>query len=144
MQSPDARVIRGAAIPAVAAGALAAVLGAVLAGADGALGVALGAALAAAFFGLGLLALVQIGRRWPELLLGGGLLVYTTQVGALLVLLLALRDASFLNGRAFAAGVLVAAAAWLVGQTRASMTLKVPYVEPESAARPAESPGGPS
>ncbi|MGP3968252.1 hypothetical protein [Streptomyces sp. 6N223] len=134
MQSHDARIIRGAAIFAAAAGALAVVIGAVAAGADGAVGVALGAVLAIAFFGLGQLALMRTSRRWPELFLGIGFLVYTTQIGLLLVLLLLLRDASFLNGRAFGAGVLAAAVAWLVGQTRASLTLKAPYVEPEPSA----------
>jgi ATP synthase protein I len=136
MQSHDARIIRGAAIFAAAAGALAVVIGAVAAGADGAVGVALGAVLAIAFFGLGQLALVRASRRWPELFLGIGFIVYTTQIGLLLGLLILLRDASFLNSRAFGAGVLAAAVAWLVGQTRAGMTLKTPYVEPEPSTPP--------
>jgi ATP synthase protein I len=131
MQSNDARIIRGAAIFAAAAGALAVVIGAVAAGTDGALGVALGAVLAVAFFGLGQLALVQAGRRWPELLLGLGLLVYTTQIGVLLGLLFLLGDATFLSGGAFAAGVLVGVVGWLTGQIWAGLRLKTPYVEPQ-------------
>ncbi|MEO3749660.1 hypothetical protein [Streptomyces sp. B6B3] len=130
MQSNDARIIRGAALPSAAVGALAVVIAAVAAGAEGALGAALGALLAAGFFGLGQLALIRASRRWPELFLGIGFLVYITQIGVLLGLLFLLRDASFLNGRAFGAGVLVGTVGWLVGQTRANFTLKTPYVEP--------------
>lgn len=131
MQPNDVRIIRGAALPTAAVGLLGTLLGAVVAGAEGALGVALGAVVAAGFFALGLVALSEGGRRWPELLLGLAFLVYTTQIGLLLVLLLVLRDASFLNGRAFGAGVLLATIAWLTGQARANLRLKVPYVEPE-------------
>jgi ATP synthase protein I len=69
--------------------------------------------------------------------------VYTTQIGLLLALLFLLRDADFLNGRAFGAGVLVAAVAWLAGQTRAGLTLKTPYVEPEPSATPSAAPSTP-
>lgn len=144
MQSNDARIVRGAAIFAAAAAGPAIALGAVAAGLDGAVGAALGALVATGFFGLGQLALIHAGRRWPELLLGVGFLVYTTQIGVLLGLLLLLRDASFLHGRAFGAGVLLCAAAWLVGQTRAGLKAKTPYVEPrrsESAAGTAAASG---
>src|SRR4051794_24278943 len=96
MQSNDARIIRGAALPSAAVGALTVVIAAVAAGAEGALGAALGALLAAGFFGLGQLALIRASRRWPELFLGIGFLVYITQIGVLLGLLFLLRDASFL------------------------------------------------
>lgn len=144
MQSHDARIIRGAAIFAAAAGALAVVIGAVAAGADGAAGAAFGTGLALAFFGLGQLALVRAGRRWPELFLGIGFLVYTTQIGLLMALLFLLRDASFLHGGAFGAGVLMASVGWLFGQARAGIVLKTPYVEPEPSTGSANTatPGG--
>jgi ATP synthase protein I len=142
MQSNDARIIRGAAILAAAAGALAVVIGAVAAGADGALGVALGVVLAVAFFGLGQLALVQASRRWPELFLGLGFVVYTTQIGVLLGLLFLLRDATFLSGRAFGVGVLVGVVGWLTGQIMAGLRLKTPYVEPQPST-PQSTPVGP-
>ncbi|WP_129842501.1 hypothetical protein [Streptomyces sp. RFCAC02] len=139
MQSNDARIIRGAAIPTAAVGVLAVAIGAVTAAADGALGVALGVLVAAAFFALGMVSLIHVGARWPELFMGAALLIYTTQMGILLVLLLLLRDASFLNGRAFAAGVLVGIAAWLAGTVRAHLKSKTPYVQPEAGSVP---PGG--
>ncbi|MDT0341430.1 hypothetical protein [Streptomyces litchfieldiae] len=133
MQSNDARIIRGAAIPTAAVGVLATAVGAGVAGVDGASGVAFGVLVAAAFFGGGLLSLGYVGRRWPDLFFGAAFLIYTTQMGILLVLLLLLRDASFLNGRAFAAGVLAGLATWLAGQVRAHLRLKTLYVEPERA-----------
>lgn len=134
MQTLDARIIRGAALFAAVAGTLAVVVAAAVAGAKGALGATLGTALALAFFGLGQLALVRASRRWPELLLGLGFLVYVTQIGLLLGLLILLRDASFIDSRAFGSGVLAGAVGWLVGQARAGLKLKTPYVEPVPSA----------
>ncbi|MDT0441340.1 MULTISPECIES: hypothetical protein [unclassified Streptomyces] len=141
MQSNDARIVRGAAIPTAVAGVLATVIGAVVAGGDGAGGVALGVLVAAVFFGGGLISLGYVGRRWPDLFFGAAFLIYTTQMGFLLGLLLLLRDASFLNGRAFAAGVLAGTAVWLAGQVRAHTKVKTLYVEPDKATA---STGGPS
>lgn len=135
MQSNDARIIRGAALPTAAVGVLGTAIGAVTGGLDGAGGVALGVLLAAAFFGGGLLSLGSVGRRWPDLFFGAAFLIYTTQMGLLCAVLLLLRDASFLNGPAFAAGVLAGTAAWLGGQIRSHLRVKSFYVEP-GATRP--------
>lgn len=129
MQSNDARIIRGAAIPAAGAGLLTVVAAAIASGVSAALGAALGVAVGAGFLGVGMLALSAVGRRWPELFFGAALLIYTTQLGMLLALLLVLRDASFLHGRAFAVGVLVGVFTWLAGLARAHMKVRTPYVE---------------
>ncbi|MDT0307171.1 hypothetical protein RM780_09370 [Streptomyces sp. DSM 44917] len=146
MQSNDARIIRGAAIPTAATGVLAMAIGAATAGLDGAIGAGLGVLVAGSFFALGLMSLGYVGRRWPELFFGAAFLIYTTQMGILLVLLLLLRDAEFLHGRAFAAGVLAGLAVWLAGQVRAHVKVRTPYVEPvaDSASVPSgsASPGG--
>ncbi|WP_062212461.1 hypothetical protein [Streptomyces sp. NBRC 109706] len=143
MQSIDARIIRGAAIPTAAVGAVATVVAALLAGASGAGGTALGVFVAAAFFAIGLLSLGYVGQRWPELFLGAAFLIYTTQMGLLLLLLVLLKDADFLNGRAFAIGVVVGTVVWLAGQARSHLTAKILYVEPEADTdRAAVTPGG--
>lgn len=133
MQSDNARIIRGAAALTAAAGVLAVVGGAIVAGGGAALGVALGVLVAGLFFASGQTALAVVARRWPELFLGAGFLIYVTQVGALLGVMLVLRDASFLNGRAFATGALVGLVAWLAGQIRANLKAKTAYVVPEPA-----------
>ncbi len=68
------------------------------------------------------------------------MVIYTTQMGVLFVVLILLRDASFLHGRSFAIGVMVGTAVWLAGQVRAHLRLKIPYVVPESSTA---SSGGP-
>ncbi|GAA2054427.1 MULTISPECIES: hypothetical protein [Streptomyces] len=140
MQSNDARILRGAAVPTAVAGVVATAAGAFLAGTEGALSVALGVFIAAAFFALGLIALGYVNHRWPELFFGAAMVIYTTQMGVLFVVLILLRDASFLHGRSFAIGVMVGTAVWLAGQVRAHLRLKIPYVVPESSTA---SSGGP-
>ncbi|MEE1927508.1 hypothetical protein V1J52_04785 [Streptomyces sp. TRM 70351] len=130
MQSNDARILRGAAIPSACAGLIGVIVGAAVAGAEGALGAGLGTVVVLAFFGAGLLALSRIGRRWPELLLGAGFLVYTTQILVMLLLLALLRDATFMDGRVFGFTVLGALLVWLAAQAWTSTRVKTLYVEP--------------
>ena len=135
MQLNDARIIRGAALFTAVAGVLALVAGSLTAGVDGAVGVGLGTLVGGLFFASGQIVLARQSQRRPELLTGIAGLVYVTHAGVLLALLVVLRDASFLHGRPFAAGVIVAMVAWLVGQIRGNLKAKTPYVviEPETA-----------
>ncbi|GAB3116770.1 hypothetical protein GCM10027160_26290 [Streptomyces calidiresistens] len=130
MQPNDARIIRGAALFTAAAGALAILVGALAAGGAGALGVFLGVLVGFLFFASGQFGLARVGHRWPELFMAAALVIYITQVGVLLVLMILLRDATFLNGPAFGAGVLVAMFAWIIGQIRTNLKVKTPYVVP--------------
>ncbi|MBW1601460.1 hypothetical protein JJV70_04930 [Streptomyces sp. JJ66] len=130
MQSNDARILRGAAIPSACAGLVGVVVGTLVAGAQGALGAALGTVLVLAFFGAGLVALSRIGEAWPHLLLGAGFLVYTTQVGVMLVLLLLLRDATWMDGRVFGLTVLACLLVWLAAQAWTHTRVKTLYVDP--------------
>lgn len=134
MQSNDARILRGAAVPTALVGLCAVAVGAVLAGGAGALSAALGTVLVMAFFGLGLYALGRIGERWPEMLLGAAMAVYAAQILLLLIPLGLLRDASFVHGRVFGLTMLVGVITWLASQARAQLRLKVPYVQPSSSA----------
>ncbi|UGY93657.1 hypothetical protein [Streptomyces gobiensis] len=139
MQSNDARILRGAAIPTACVGLVGVLVGAVTAGASGAIGAAIGAVLVLAFFGAGLYGLSRVGQRWPELFLGAGFLVYTTQVIVMFILLRVFRDATFMDGRVFgftmAAGVFV----WLAGQAWTHTRTKTFYVEPDTAKTPVDS-----
>ncbi|SFD50794.1 ATP synthase protein I [Streptomyces aidingensis] len=141
MQSNDARIIRGAAIPTAVAGILAAPAGAVTGGTDTALAAVAGVLVAGAFFGSGQLVLAKVAQRWPDLLMGAAMAVYVAKVGILMILTVLLRDASFLDGRAFGAGVMAGLVAWLGGQLWSNLRVKTAYVVPESA-EPAEPPGG--
>ncbi|KPC70192.1 ATP synthase I, partial [Streptomyces sp. NRRL WC-3753] len=77
MLSNDARILRGAAIPSLGAGLIGTLIGGITVGSQGAIGGAVGTALTLAFFGAGLKAMSVIGRRWSELFMAAGLLVYT-------------------------------------------------------------------
>ncbi|MFI9625517.1 hypothetical protein [Streptomyces sp. NPDC052042] len=113
-----------------ATGAVATLIAGIVAGGQGALGGALGTVVAVAFFGIGLALLERVGRRWPELFLGAGLLVYMTQILVLVLLLRGFRDATFMNGRAFGIAVVACVLAWLVGQVWTHVRSRTPYVVP--------------
>ncbi|MBU7596376.1 hypothetical protein JGS22_001655 [Streptomyces sp. P38-E01] len=138
MQSNDARILRGAAIPAAAVGLVAVVVAGFVAGGKGALGAALGAVVGIAFFAAGLHGLRVVGQRWPELLMSAGMLVYVTQVAVLLILLLVFRDATFMNGRAFGLAALACAVVWPIGQAWMQSRVKTLYVQPSSEDKPSE------
>lgn len=136
MQSNDARILRGAAVPTACVGFAGVAVGAVTAGAEGALGAALGTVLVVAFFATGLYGLSKIGEKWPELLLGAGLLVYTTQVLVMLILLRVFRDATFMDGLVFGLTMLVCIITWLAAQSWANVRAKTLYVDPQQAKDP--------
>lgn len=138
MQSNDARILRGAAVPATVAGLLVVVIAGFVAGGKGAFGAALGTVVGLGFFAAGQYGLRIVGERWPELLMGAGLLLYMTQIAVLLLLLLVLRDATFMNGRAFGLAALACAIVWPLGQVWMQTRVKTLYVEPNSDDKPSE------
>ncbi|MDB1087625.1 hypothetical protein PJ985_08605 [Streptomyces sp. ACA25] len=142
MKPNDARILRGAAIFTAVAGLIAVVASGLVAGWSGAAGAGLGVLVAAGFFGPGLYVLSRVAHRWPELLFGAAFLIYTTQVVVLVVLMLVLRDASFLHGRAFATGVMTGMVAWLAGQIWSNLKVKTLYVDPEAASGASSGPEG--
>ncbi|MFD7967615.1 hypothetical protein [Streptomyces clavifer] len=132
MQSNDARILRGAAIPTACAGLIGVVVGAVTVGSAGAIGAVIGTVLVLAFFAAGLYGMSAVGRRMPELFLGAGLLVYTTQILVLLLLLRVFRDVTFMDGRVFGITMLGCVLVWVAGQATSNMRVKTPYVVPDS------------
>lgn len=133
MQSNDARILRGAAIPTAGAGLIGIAVGVIAAGAEGAIGAALGTVLVLAFFGAGLYWLSVIGERWPEMFMGAGVLVYTTQVLVMLVLLRVFRNATFMDGRVFGFTMLACILVWLAGQAWSHTRVKTLYIETKNA-----------
>ncbi|MDK1474828.1 hypothetical protein QNO07_15605 [Streptomyces sp. 549] len=133
MQSNDARILRGAAIPTACAGLIGTVVGAFVAGGEGAIGAALGTVLVLAFFCVGLYLLSVIGERWPAMFMGAAVLVYTTQVLIMLILLRIFRDATFMDGRVFGFVMLACILVWLAAQAWSHTRVKTLYVEPESS-----------
>ena len=131
MLSNDARILRGAALPAVPVGIVAAVLSAVLAGSKGLIGAVVAIAVVAVFFGLGFWLLMRLTQNRPQLVMMAGLLVYAVQMLLIGVFIVVFKNTTLFNGRAFALTLLVTALSWVGGQVYFTMRSKTPYVDPD-------------
>lgn len=132
MQSNDARMLLHCAVPTALAGAVAAVVGGVLAGGQGVLGAVVGAVVVILFMGIGLYVLQWTARSFPHLFQAMGLLLYTTQILLLAVVLIAFKETTLFDPKVFAFALLGATLVWVASQARAHSKAKILYVEPES------------
>ncbi len=145
MQSNDARLLLHAVVPTLAIGALAVVVSAVVAGAQGAIGAVVGTALVMLVMGAGLVVLQKTAKNLPQLFQMMGLLLYTTQILFVLVFLIAFKDTTLFDTKAFAFTLLGTTLMWIAAQTRGHMKAKVLYVDPDSAdVKKAETAGSPT
>ena len=116
-RDPFAVMLRGAFLPTVAVGPVAVVVAAIVGGGKAALGAALGFAIALAFFALGLVVMRKLDSAADPLrFLASALAVFMGQMIFLLVVIIALQDASWLDGTAFGITVLAVALVWQVFQ----------------------------
>ncbi|MGG7571452.1 hypothetical protein [Streptomyces sirii] len=145
MQSNDARLLLHAVVPTLAIGVLAVVVSAVVAGAQGAIGAVVGTALVMLVMGAGLVVLQKTAKNLPQLFQMMGLLLYTTQILFVLVFLIAFKDTTLFDTKAFAFTLLGTTLMWIAAQTRGHMKAKVLYVDPDSAdTKKAETAGSPT
>jgi ATP synthase protein I len=135
MQSTDARILRGAAIPTGLAGLVAVVAGLAIAGGKGALGSAIGAALVLVFFTLGVLIVSYVTKMNQQLVMAAGLFGYLVKLIAVFGLVALLSDVSIWNTRAFGWTVIALTVVWLAAEANATMNVKSPYVEPRGNSR---------
>ncbi|MEU1177534.1 hypothetical protein ABZ464_07775 [Streptomyces sp. NPDC005820] len=133
MPSNDVRILAQAAVPTVAAGAIAAVVSGVVAGGKGAIGAVVGTVIVIAFMGIGLYVLQRTAKSLPQLFQMMGLMLYAAQILLLFVFMAAFKNTTLFNPRAFAITLVVTTIAWIAAQTRAHMKAKILYVEPDSA-----------
>ncbi|MFB7497120.1 hypothetical protein ACFC09_20950 [Streptomyces sp. NPDC056161] len=136
MPSNDVRTLAQAAVPTAAVGALAAVIGAVVAGGKGALGAVVAALIVILFMGLGLYALQRTAASLPHLFQAMGLMLYSAQILLLFVFVAAFKNTTLFNPRAFALTLVAATLTWIAAQTRAHMKSKILYVQPDSTPSP--------
>ncbi|WP_457253506.1 hypothetical protein [Pedococcus sp. P5_B7] len=116
-RDPFAVMLRGAFLPTVAVGPVAVVVAAIVGGGKAALGAALGFVIALAFFALGLVVMRKLDSAADPLrFLASALAVFMGQMIFLLVVIIALQDASWLDGTAFGITVLAVALVWQVFQ----------------------------
>ena len=131
MLSNDAQILRGAAVPAVPVGIVAAVLSTVLAGSKGLIGALVALAVVAVFFGLCFWVLMRFTQHRPQLVMMAGLLVYAVQMLLIGIFIVVFKNTTLFSGRAFALTLLVTALAWVGGQVFATLRSKTLYVDPE-------------
>ena len=99
-----------ASVPAIALGAW------LLRGPNGLSSALVGAVVAVAFFVVGGLGVRAVVAGEPGLSIAGALVVYIGQLIALVAVLLVLRGADWLDGKAFAAAAIIQTLVWQVGQ----------------------------
>ncbi|MCB5177822.1 hypothetical protein [Streptomyces antimicrobicus] len=132
MRSDDARSLLHAAVPTVAAGALAAVVSGVVAGGKGAVGAVVATVLVVLFMGAGFAVLQRTARSLPHLFQMMGLMLYAAQILLLFVFVAVFKDTTLFHPKAFAITLVVTTLVWIAAQTRAHMKAKILYVEPDS------------
>jgi ATP synthase protein I len=131
MPSPDARILRGAAIPTAVAGVLAMAISAVVVGSKGLIGALFAALLVMAFFSSGQIALDRLTRNNPQMMMAAGLLVYTTQILLIAVVLAVFKNTSLFDTKVFGFSLLGCALIWTGFQVRGAMKAKIYYVQPD-------------
>ncbi|MFC8388372.1 MULTISPECIES: hypothetical protein [unclassified Streptomyces] len=132
MPSNDVRILAQAAVPTAAAGAVAAVVSAVVAGGKGAIGALVATVVVILFMGIGLYVLQRTAKSLPHLFQAMGLMLYAAQILLLFIFVALFRDTTLFHPKAFALTLLGTTLVWIAAQTRAHMKAKILYVEPES------------
>lgn len=130
MHSNDARILRGAAIPTGLVGLVAIVVGLLFAGGKGALGSALGTVVVVAFFTLGVVVVSYVTKISEQMVLMAGLFSFLVKFVVVLGMVVALKDVTVWNARAFGWTVIALTVVWLAAETNATLKVKAPYVEP--------------
>ncbi|MEV7806400.1 hypothetical protein AB0O28_25980 [Microbispora sp. NPDC088329] len=132
MQANDVRVLKGAAVPTLIVGLLAALVAVFTTGAKGALGAGIGVVLVAAFFTVGLVVVSWAGRISPMAMMAAAVVGYVIKILAVMALMIAFDGVTAFDSRMFALSVICCTLAWMIGEMRGFMKLKLLYVEPET------------
>lgn len=127
---PFAAMLRGAFYPTVAVGPVAVLVAALASGGRAALGAALGFVVAIAFFALGLLVMRRLqSASDPLRLLASAMAVFLGQMIFLLLVIVALQGADWLDATAFGLAALAVALVWQVFQVLAWMRTRRPVFD---------------
>jgi ATP synthase protein I len=131
-RDPFAAMLRGAFLPTLLVGPVAVVVAAIVGGGESALGAFLGFAVAIAFFALGLYVMRKLDSGAdPFRFLASALAVYFGQLIFLLLVILWLQGADWLDGTAFGLTALAVALVWQVFQVIAYVrTRRLAFDEP--------------
>ncbi len=132
--SIDGLVLRRAGGATAFVGAIAAVIGFLVADIQGLVGAVLGAVLVLAFFSVGQFFLGKVLRSNPQMALTAALTLYLAKIGVLLILIIALAGTTAFDTKVFAATVLACTLTWTIAEVWIFGTTKVLYVDPEASA----------
>lgn len=130
--APFAEMLRGALVPSCVVGVLAVAVVVLWRGGDALAGAALGLAVAIAFFASGMFLLSRLVRdASPHAFFAVAMTVYLGQVIGLLLVIIAFKDAAWVDGMALGVVVLVVTLVWQVFAFRSLRNSRMPvYDEP--------------
>ncbi|MFI0479352.1 hypothetical protein [Actinomadura sp. 9N215] len=132
MHTSDARMLRGAAIPAAAAGVGAVLIGLLTAGAKGAFAAALATVVVIAFFSLSVLAVAWAAKISTQTMMLAALASYAVKILAVMVLVSAMDEVTIWNTKVFGWTVIGLALLWIAAEFRVALQRR-PYIdEPEN------------
>jgi ATP synthase protein I len=135
--SPFAEMLRGAVIPTVCTAPAIVVAFWVTRQTRGGLAALLGVSIAVVFFASGLYVMKWVTNANPISVLVGALAVYLGQVLFLVLVILVLSGADWLDGKAFGLSVLAVALIWQLSQVVAFMRMRKPVYD-DTADEPAQ------
>jgi ATP synthase protein I len=129
MQSSDARILRGAALPTCLAGLAAVAVCAAVAGSKGVIAAIMGTVLVVVFFTISLVAVTYAARISPQAMLPAALGSYVVKLLVIYSALAALQGVTIWNQRAFAWTVLALTLVWVFAEARGLIKTKMLYVD---------------
>lgn len=115
-------------------GVVGTIIGTIVAGTEGLIAGVLGTIIVLAFFSVGQLVLGSVLKNNPQNAMMVAMALYLGKIGALLVLLLVLQDATFFAPKVFAAVIVVCTLAWTFTEVAIFSRTKVLYVDPAPSA----------
>jgi ATP synthase protein I len=131
MNRQDVAILRGAALPTAATAVVLVVVAGLLAGLPGVLGAVFGVGVVAVFFSVGILAIGAAARVSPLMMLNVALLTYLVKIILLAVLLVAFKDTTAFDTKAFAWSILVSTLVWIAAEMRTFSRQRILYVDPD-------------
>ena len=129
MQSTDARILRGAAIPTGLVGVGAVLIGLLAAGAKGALAAALATVVVIAFFSISALAVSWAAKVSSQTMMLAALASYLVKILAVMVLVTTMDGVSVWNTKVFGWTVVGLALTWIAAEFRVALQRGRPYID---------------
>jgi ATP synthase protein I len=135
MHEHDASILRAALVPTAVAGVLAVVVAAFVGGGKAALGAALGALVVVVFFTVGLVVVGRASRVSAYAAMNAAILTYLVKIGVLFALIVAFKDTTLFNTKAFGLTIVLCTLVWTGFEVRGFSRLQILYVDPKDADR---------